>query len=71
VDVPDVFAKTLVRAAEIAGGEMALAERLKVVPSHLHLWIRGVSQPPTHIFLAAVDLIEDKEQTRNPSDDVT
>lgn len=59
--MPSVHAKTLQRAAEIVGGEQQLALKLKVTPSHLALWIRGIEQPPGDIFLQAVDLVVDND----------
>ncbi len=59
--MPDVRARTLKRAAEIMGGEELLALHLKVTPSHLALWIRGIESPPDHIFLRAVDLVTDHD----------
>ena len=56
-----MYIQTLRYAAEIVGGEEPLALRLKVTPSHLALWLRGKSRPPTRIFLAAVDLVTDYE----------
>lgn len=47
----EVHARTLKRAAEIAGGEQRLALKLKVTPSHLALWIAGIETPPLDIFL--------------------
>lgn len=49
--------RTLMRAAEIAGGAQELAFRLKVTPSHLSLWLGGLESCPSHIFLKAVDLV--------------
>ncbi len=49
--------RTLLRAAEIAGGVQELAFRLKVTPSHLSLWMGGLEPCPGHIFLKAVDLV--------------
>jgi len=62
--VPDVYTRTLLRAAEILGGEVELALRLKVTPSHLHLWMRGLSVPPRDVFLRAVDLVVEHDQAR-------
>lgn len=59
--MPGVHAKTLQRAAEIVGGEQQLALKLKVTPSHLALWIKGIEQPPGDIFLQAVDLVVDND----------
>jgi len=52
-----VHVRTLIRAAEIAGGAQELAFRLKVTPSHLSLWMGGLEPCPNHIFLKAVDLV--------------
>lgn len=53
----EVHIRTLRRAAEIVGGEEELAMRLKVTPSHLSLWIKGLATPPADVFLRVVDLI--------------
>jgi DNA-binding transcriptional regulator YdaS (Cro superfamily) len=57
----DVHVNTLRRAAEIAGGVEQLAVILNVTPSHLVLWIKGVTPPPSDIFLRAVDLVVETE----------
>jgi DNA-binding transcriptional regulator YdaS (Cro superfamily) len=59
--VANVHARTLQRAAEIAGGEEKLALRLSVTPSHLALWIKGMAEPPAHVFLEAVDLVLERD----------
>jgi DNA-binding transcriptional regulator YdaS (Cro superfamily) len=55
--VAEVHVRTLIRAAEIVGGEHELALRLKVTPSHLSLWMKGLATPPADVFLRVVDLI--------------
>jgi hypothetical protein len=57
--VATVHARTLRRAAEICGGEERLAVWLGVTPSQLSRWIDGLAQPPTSVFLRAVDLVID------------
>jgi DNA-binding transcriptional regulator YdaS (Cro superfamily) len=59
--VPEIYIRTLQRAAEIVGGEEQLALRLKVTPSHLALWLQGRSEPPAGVCFAAVDLVTDHE----------
>lgn len=59
--VPDVHIRTLMRAAEIVGGPMELAFRLKVTPSHLSLWLGGLEPCPSHIFLKAVDVVLERD----------
>jgi DNA-binding transcriptional regulator YdaS (Cro superfamily) len=59
--LPDVHVRTLLRAAEIAGGAQELAFRLKVTPSHLSLWMAGLEPCPGHVFLKAVDLVLEKD----------
>jgi hypothetical protein len=59
--MPDVYIRTLARAAQIAGGATALAFRLKVTPSHLSLWMGGLEPCPANIFLQAVDLVLERE----------
>lgn len=56
-----VHTETLKRAAEICGGEQALAARLKVTPSHLALWLKGIVTPPSDVFLRAVDIVTDQK----------
>ena len=56
-----MYVRTLMRAAEIAGGEQELAFKLKVTPSHLSLWLGGLGACPGHIFLKAVDLVLEKD----------
>lgn len=55
--MPNVHAVTLRRAAEIVGGEAALAARLRVSAGELAAWLRGSSTPPTNVFLQAVDIV--------------
>jgi hypothetical protein len=59
--VPDVYIRTLVRAAEIAGSAQELAFRLRVTPSHLSLWMGGLEPCPGYVFLKAVDLVLETE----------
>jgi hypothetical protein len=59
--VPDVYIRTLARAAEIVGGAQELAFRLRVTPSHLSLWMGGLEPCPGDIFLKAVDLVLERE----------
>ena len=59
--MPDVYIRTLARAAEIVGGPTELAFRLKVTPSHLSLWMGGLEPCPTSVFLQAVDLVLERE----------
>jgi len=62
----NLYLRTLQRAAEIAGGEQALALHLKVTPSHLALWLRGLEQPTIEAFLRAVDLVSAHEIAQLP-----
>ena len=59
--MPDVYIRTLARAAEIVGGATELAFRLKVTPSHLSLWMGGLEPCPANVFLQAVDLVLEHE----------
>ena len=59
--MPDVYVRTLIRAAEIAGGAQELAFTLRVTPSHLSLWMGGLEPCPGHVFLKAVDLVLERE----------
>lgn len=62
--VAELYVRTLHRAAQIVGGEQALALRLKVTPSHLALWLQGIEKPPEHIFLKAVDVVTEHDIAR-------
>ena len=55
-------ARDLIRDAHPAAtGLLPLAVHLKVTPSHLALWLRGLEDPPTEAFLRAVDLVSEHE----------
>jgi hypothetical protein len=45
------------RAAQIAGGSLALRERLNVEDHALELWLSGRATVPESVFLLAVDLV--------------
>jgi hypothetical protein len=55
--MPTVWARTLRRAAELIGGELALAAKLTVKPSDLTAWLGAEGKPPPEVFLKAVDII--------------
>ena len=64
-----IYTRTLQKAAELLGGERALARFLKVPMPDLFAWMRpGAEQPPLPVFLKAVDLvmneIDDKDAER-------
>jgi len=59
--MPDVYIRTLARAAQIVGGTTELAFRLKVTPSHLSLWLGGLEPCPPNVFLQAVDVVLERE----------
>ena len=63
--MPNLYARTLKRAAQVVGGTDQLATRLKVPPSFLSLWIAGVDSAPAEIFLKAVDLITESDGRKN------
>jgi len=69
--VPNVYARTIKRAAEIVGGEVALAKRLSVSPDKIAHWIEGRETPHTSVFLKAVDIISEHKlaNTRSPDKD--
>ena len=52
-----VYSRTLQRASEVLGGVEPLARHLGVSPAQLAHWIDGRGQPPTDVFLAAVDVV--------------
>lgn len=59
--MPDVYIRTLMRAAEIVGGATELAFKLRITPSHLSLWLSGLEPCPPDVFLKAVDLVLERE----------
>jgi len=55
---PSVHNRILHKAADIVGGERALARYLKVPPEELYVWMRpGAAPPPAAVFLRAVDVV--------------
>jgi hypothetical protein len=52
-----VHVRTLAKAAELIGGERALARYLRVPMAELFVWMRGATPVPDRIFLRAVDLV--------------
>jgi len=59
--MPTVYARTLRRAAELLGGESALAAQLGVTKNELDLWIRNFVRPPGDAFLKAADIVGEHE----------
>ena len=55
-----VYARTLQKAAAAAGGQKRLARLLRVPLADLEKWIAGKDEPPTAVFLKAVDLVLDQ-----------
>jgi hypothetical protein len=54
----DGYLRTLRRAAEAAGNEERLAEKLKTSPELLRRWMTGELQPPPRVMLAAVQIVQ-------------
>lgn len=61
-----VYTRVLHRACQILGGVDQLAAHLKVSRTMLHRWLEGEDDPPSSVFLKAVDLIL---PTWGPEDD--
>jgi len=55
--MPDIYARTLRRAANIVGGVNELAARLNVPREDLVYWMQGTKRAPTRVFLQAVDIV--------------
>ena len=55
-----VYSRTLQKAAELSGGQKRLARLLRVPLADLEKWIADKDEPPTAIFLKAVDLVLDE-----------
>lgn len=52
-----VYTRVLHRACQISGGVESLAIRLRVPVATLFRWLDGDAEPPTPIFLKAVDIV--------------
>lgn len=52
-----VHTRVLHRACQLVGGVEALAARLRVPVPTLFRWLDGEAEPPTPVFLKAVDLV--------------
>lgn len=52
-----LHARVLARAAAIMGGKAELRAWLRISMRDLENWLDGASQPPSYVFLKAVDLI--------------
>jgi hypothetical protein len=52
-----VYTRVLHRACQVVGGVEALAVRLRVPVPTLYRWLDGEAEPPTPVFLKAVDLV--------------
>jgi hypothetical protein len=49
--------RTLARAARAVGGAARLAEVLEVQEGELSAWLDGRREPPTSIYMHALDLV--------------
>jgi len=49
--------RTLARAARAVGGAARLAELLEVTQAELREWLDGRREPPTAIYMHALDLV--------------
>lgn len=68
-----VYARALERAAQVLGSKERLRARLGVKAQELEQWLSGGHEPPTEIFLAAVDILSDPPvvaRARPPRTDV-
>jgi len=52
-----VYTRVLHRACQVVGGVEALAARLRVPAPTLFRWLDGEADPPTAVFLKAVDIV--------------
>ena len=52
-----VYTRVLHRACQIIGGVEPLAARLRVPATTLYRWLDGEAEPPTPVFLKAVDIV--------------
>lgn len=56
-DHTTVYTRVLHRACQIVGGIEKLAARLRVPAVMLFRWLDGEAEPPTPVFLQAVDIV--------------
>ena len=52
-----IYTRVLHRACQMVGGVESLAAKLRVPAPTLYRWLDGESEPPTKIFLKAVDIV--------------
>jgi hypothetical protein len=52
-----VYTRVLHRACQILGGVEQLAAQLRVPVVTLFRWLEGDGEPPTQVFLKAVDIV--------------
>jgi hypothetical protein len=52
-----IYTRVLHRACQMVGGVEHLAARLRVPSPTLYRWLEGEAEPPTPIFLKAVDIV--------------
>jgi hypothetical protein len=62
-----VYTRVLHRACQIVGGVESLAARLRVPVPTVYRWLDGEAEPPSSIFLKAVDIVL---PTWSPEDDL-
>jgi hypothetical protein len=58
--IASVYSRTLRKAAELLGGTVKLAKRLRVPRSLLVEWMNDKAEPPPWVFLKAVDIVLDE-----------
>lgn len=56
----NVHSRAVQRAAELAGGRSALAERLEATKADIDAWIAGERKPGLPVLLQVVELILDE-----------
>lgn len=52
------YLRVLRKAADLAGGEIALAAALAVAPEMLRRWLAGELVPPLDSYVAALEIVE-------------
>jgi len=55
------YLRVLRKAAEITGGEKALAAALAVAQDTVRSWLDGEVVPPVHFYVAALEIVEHSE----------
>ncbi|HEU4924079.1 MAG TPA: hypothetical protein VFT23_13505 [Burkholderiales bacterium] len=60
-----IHCEILRRAAEVAGGEDQLAQRLHVRSEDMREWVQGKAAAPAGVYILALDILSGSERGRS------